>query len=195
MESITDRLEQNITRMVEKSIRVQSAKAEVPVKGGKPSPAEMEEVIDNYARKTAALAAGFSLIPGPLGVLAMFKEIQSILQGQIDMIAYMSLRLHKREEVTTDMVMGMLATALGNMGITLVATQGGKILLKKIGNATAKRIGSRIIQKSGYHFAAKWVPLAGSGLMYMHTFHSTKRLGTRTLKLLDKGIIIETETA
>ena len=195
IQAVSNNIEQRITRMVEKSIRIQSAKAEVPVHGSKPTAAELEEVINNFARKTATIAAGFSLIPGPLGVLALVKELQSVLQTQIDLIAYLSLRLHKREEVTTELVTAMLATAIGNVGLSVVASQGGKILLKRVSSMTVKRIGSRIAQKGSYHFLAKWIPLAGSGLMYAHTFRTTKKLGSRALYLLDKGIIIETETA
>lgn len=189
-------IEKRIARMVEKSIHVQSYKADLP-KNSKPTVEELHETIDNFARKSAAMAAGFSLIPGPLGVFALYKELQSVLQTQIDLVAYLTLRMHKREQVTTDLVLSMLATALGNVGISLLTVQGGKVILRRLSTelaeTTAKRIGARIAQKSGYHFAAKWIPLAGSGLLYLHTLHTTRQLGRRALKLLDRGIIIETE--
>lgn len=191
--NITHKLEDRLTDMVEKSIKIQRKKAQVPVKGGKPTQEELEDIINNYAGKSATLAAGFALIPGPLGVLALFKELQSILQTQVDLVAHLSLRLKKQEEVTTEMVVNMLATALGNVGITLLVNQSGKIVLQRLSKHAAKSLGSRLLQKGGASVLAKWIPLAGSGLMYKHTYGSTKELGERTLKLLSQGHVVETE--
>lgn len=190
-------MEQRVEHMVEKSIRKQALKD--TDSRGKPTVEELQEIIDNYARTAAMVAAGFSLIPGPLGMILIYKELQTILQTQIDLVAHLTLRLHKKDVVTSELLMGMMTTLLGNVGISVAASQGERIILnaleREMAKHAAKKLSARFAQKAGYHVAAKWVPLAGSGLMYAHTLYATRKLGKRALHLLDKGIIIDAEAA
>ena len=191
-------IEKKISKMVEKSLRKQSLRTDLP-SGSKASYEEIHEAIENYARTSAAIAAGFSLIPGPLGILAMYQEMQSILNTQIDMIAYLTLRLHKREQVNHDLIFSILATSIGNVGISLLTSEGGQLILERLTQRLTARvaegIGKSIATKTSRHFAAKWVPLLGSGMMYLYTLHATRHLGWRAAKLLQRGIILEGEMA
>lgn len=181
---ITNRLESSLENMVEKSLRLQRLKNAVVQKKSEPTQKDFEEYIKDHATKAAVIAAGAALVPGPLGMLVLVKETQSVLQIQVDLIARLCLATKHEEEVTNEMVLQILATALGNVGINVAVTQGTRLIAEQMAKQTAKNISSRVLQKGGFSVLAKWIPFVGSGLMYKYTYKSTKELGEKVLKSL-----------
>lgn len=188
---IGELIERRVDNMVDKALEREKEKlrhktGERPQ--GAASEMEISALIDQYAQKAAAISGSLSLIPGPLGVLAVYKEMQLILQTQIEMIAALSLRLHKHEDLSKEILLGIIATVFGTVGIRFLANQGGQYILEKVSAEISKRIaqsiGKSVAQKTVQHMAAKWIPLAGSALIFAYTQRATKILGHKTKNIL-----------
>lgn len=163
----------------------------------RPSPLDVERIISNYANQNFVVAGASNLIPGPLGVVAALPELTLIMRNQLQMIYDLGVALDKQEEMTSHVLLGVFASALGEGVVGLATVEGRNLIIKRASLKVVQKIlqwlGGKISQRLLKHILAKWVPVAGAVLMAAWSRQSTLELGNRAMKMLQYDITFTDE--
>lgn len=158
----------------------------------RPSPLDGQRIISSYANQNFVIAGAANLIPGPLGVVAALPELTLIMRNQLQMIYDLGVAYGKQEEMTTHVLLGIFASALGEGMVGLATVEGRNLMIKraslKVMQKLLQWLGGKISQRLLKHILAKWVPVAGAVLMAAWSRQSTLELGQRAQKMLQYDI-------
>lgn len=160
-------------------------------------PRIVDDVIAHYGNKNAIISGGASLIPGPLGMAAAVPEIILVVKNQIEMIYDIAIAYGKNEEISRELILGILLSASGQGATALFVVRGQKVLMKRAGLRVIQKIvkilGGEITQKALKSLAAKWVPVVGAVAMAAWVKYTTSKIGEQAKNILSKEIVVEQE--
>ena len=158
----------------------------------------VNNLINSISYKNAAVATASSLIPGPWGMISLIPEITIIIRNQIQMVYDIGLAYgHKKEQLQTNLIVGIVLAGIGNGALGLITIHGNKILIKRSGLRLAQKLitalGGRITQQVAKTALAKWVPLAGAAAIGTWTKYSTSKIGQKAVEIFSKTIVYQEE--
>jgi len=88
-----------------------------------------------------------------------------------------------------------MISAMGNATGNLLIIQGQKIVVKRVGARAIQKViiilGGKITQQTAKSMAAKWLPVAGAVAMAAWSKYSTNKLGTKSVEIFSKEIVME----
>ncbi len=161
--------------------------------GKKPTRRDVEAIITLAANKNALVAGAANLIPGPLGMLAAVPEIVMVLRNQTKMIYDLGLAHGQERFMRAELVMGIVASGVGNGTASLVIVQGGKLLVRRASLRVMQKIvamlGGQITQRVLKSMVGKWIPVVGAAAMAAWARYTTKQLGERAIEMLSLPIV------
>lgn len=161
----------------------------------RPSPQDIASIISSYANFNGVIAAGASMVPGPLGALTIVPELTAIVRNQIQMIYDIGVAHGKEAHLNGNLLLSIFYTATGGGAISLATVKGGQLLLKRASLRIIQRIvvwlGGKITQRALKALLARWVPIAGSVAMGVWARQSTVSMGTQAAELLANEILVE----
>lgn len=168
-------------------------------RGGPPPVADMDAIIANSANLNAAVAGGVSLIPGPWGMAAAVPEVVLILRNQVAMICDLIAAAGKPGIISKELVLGILLSSSGIVGIGLLTIHGGKVVIRRASLRVLQKIivllGGRVTQQLLKSMISKWLPVVGAVAMAAWARVSTKRLGEQAKSILSQDVLFEGELA
>lgn len=161
----------------------------------RPRPEAVEAIIAKYAYLNAGIAGALSLVPGPLGMLAVLPEIVLIVRNQVRMVYDIAVAYDKGDVASRELVVGLALGAAGSSGLGLVAMHGGRFLIKRpalrvmqrLVSALAGRLTQRVIRSA----VARWVPLLGAAAMAVWSKMSTASIGRQARDLFSQPLELE----
>lgn len=161
-----------------------------------PSKDSIESMIQSYSYKNAAISGGSSIIPGPLGMAAAVPEMIAVLRNQVAMI-YDIAKAHGKQEIPSELIVGILLGASGQGAASLIIIQGQKVMAKRVGAQSLQKIvailGGKITQQVAKSMAAKWIPLAGAIVMATWSKYTTSEIGSKAKDIFSKDIVFDNE--
>ncbi|MDA3941486.1 MAG: TerB family tellurite resistance protein [Spirochaetia bacterium] len=174
----------------------QNKEKEYKRKEAEPIHKDVEQLISKCSTANALISGGAGLIPGPWGMLAVAPEITLIIKNQIEMVYDIGKAYGKEnKELTTELLVGIFASASGSAGIGLLTIHGSKILVKQVSLRVMQRIitmlGGKVTQRVIKSMVAKWLPGVGALAMAAWSRYTTRLVGKKAIEYLSKEIIID----
>ncbi len=190
-----ENIEKKITEGIEKAVgMVINEREKHYTNNPAPTKEVIEKMIANYSNTNAVISGGASLIPGPFGMAASVPEIISVIRNQLAMI-YDIAKANGHKEITKELMLGVMISAMGNATGNLLIIQGQKIVVKRVGARAIQKViiilGGKITQQTAKSMAAKWLPVAGAVAMAAWSKYSTNKLGTKSVEIFSKEIVME----
>jgi ABC-type Fe3+-siderophore transport system permease subunit len=159
----------------------------------RPSQQDIDSIVKRYANQNAVIAGAANLIPGPLGMLAALPELIAVIGNQIQMIYDLGVAHGKEANLSSELLLGIFSTVIGERTIGLVTVKGSQLLLKKASVQVLQKIvfwlGGSISQKLLKRFVAKWLPIVGVVAMVLWSRQSTIEMGEKASKMLAMTIV------
>jgi len=154
---------------------------------------KVKDIIKKYANINFSIVGAINLIPGPMGMLAIFPEITTSINNQLKMIYDISQAYGKDKLMNKELMAGIFLSSLGANGIGLLAMHGGKILVKRTSLRVFQKIavilGTKLLQRTARALVAKYLPIIGAAAMAVWSRYTTKELGNYALKILENEIV------
>lgn len=157
------------------------------------TPADTAQSIASTAAAKAALAAGsFALPPGPLGWLTIVPDLVVIWRIQAQMVAdiggcYGRESLLGREQMLYCLFRHTAAQAVRD----LVVRTGGRLLVQAATltalQATARKVGVKVAQKSAAKAITRWVPVVGALGVGAYAWYDTAQVAKTAIEFFEKG--------
>jgi ABC-type Fe3+-siderophore transport system permease subunit len=99
----------------------------------------------------------------------------------------------KEANLSSELLLGIFSTVIGERTIGLVTVKGSQLLLKKASVQVLQKIifwlGGSISQKLLKRFVAKWLPIVGVAAMALWSRQSTIEMGEKASKMLSMTIV------
>ena len=158
-----------------------------------PERKDADAIISKWANTNAVIAGAAGLVPGPWGMLAALPEIITVIRNQTKMIFDLCLALGQHKHMRSELVIGILMSSVGAGGGSLIAVQGGKLLVKRASLRVMQKIiamlGGKVTQQLLKSMVGKWLPIVGAAAMAAWARYTTKKLGEQAVELLSKEIV------
>ena len=156
-------------------------------------------IINSYSRTNTAISGGASLVPGPLGMVAILPEIVTIIRNQLAMIYDIGHAYGKSEMVSRELLAGVLATAMGASAGSFLTVQGNKVFVRRVAMRVFQRLitmlaGKIVAQQALKSTLGKWIPLVGPIAMAAWSNYLTQKIGKKTVAIFEKEIVISDES-
>lgn len=155
--------------------------------GKLPTSDSVESLIQTAANLNAAISGGAGLIPGPWGMAAVLPEMVTVLNRQLALIYDIGAAHGKQAQITKELVLGIMVSALGSGAAGLLTVHGGKVLVRRSSLRALQKIiamlGGRITQQVLKRAIAKWLPLVGAAAVAAWTRHTTIAIGRHADKI------------
>jgi uncharacterized protein (DUF697 family) len=128
---------------------------------------------------------------------AAIPEIATIMRNQIAMIYDIGMEYGKKDVLTKELLAGVMMTALGAGGGTLLVMQGGKVLVKRAALRVFQKViallAGRVTQQVLKSMISKWVPIVGAAAMAAWSNYLTKKVGRKAIEIFEKDIVLSEE--
>lgn len=159
-----------------------------------PERKSVPQLIESYSMMNATISAGASLVPGPLGMLAVLPEIIAVCRNQIALIYDIGMAYGKSNVLTKELIAGIFYTALGGSLGSVIIIQGNKVLVRRASLRVLQKIvallGGKITQRALKSFVSKWLPVAGVTAMGAWSYYQTKQIGKKAAEIFEKDIVL-----
>lgn len=166
----------------------------------RPSPAGVESIIRRCTNSAGRWSFFFNLFWGPLGVLAIFPEIRTVLKRQFEMVYDLSVAHGKEGQLPRNLALDIVLGGAKGLGMGLMVAHGGKLIVKRsslrVLQSLAKVFAAKLTQRAikGY-LLGKILPFLGPFLMRFWSRHTTRVIGRRAVEVLVKPIeVIDDES-
>lgn len=158
-----------------------------------PERKDVDSIISKWANTNAMIAGAAGLVPGPWGMLAAAPEIIAVIRNQTTMIFDLCIAFGQHRHVRPELVIGILMSSMGSGGTSLIAVQGGKLLVKRASLRVMQKVvamlGGKVTQQLLKSMVGKWLPVVGAAAMAAWARYTTKKLGEQASELLTKEIV------
>jgi uncharacterized tellurite resistance protein B-like protein len=149
-------------------------------------------IVNGYAVQNAAISGGSSLLPGPLGLLAVIPEIALVVRNQLAMIYDIGMAHGKEKAMTRELLAGVLLTAFGSSTSALLFMHGGKVLVKRVTLRFFQQIvgilAGRVTQQVLKSTISKFFPVVGAAAMAAWSGYMTHQIGKKAVEIFEKEI-------
>lgn len=156
---------------------------------------DVKSIIIKYSYKNAGITGGLSLIPGPFGLIAAIPEIILVVRNQISMVYDIGLAYGRHKVLKPEVLMYIVASAMGNATGTLAIMHGSKILVKraslKVMQQLIKILTGSIAQRLLRSMVAKFLPILGALALATWTKYSTSAIGKKAANIFEQEIVYD----
>lgn len=153
----------------------------------RPTPGQIDAIISSYANTNALISGGFSLVPGPLGLLAVVPELALVVRNQVQMVYDIGVASGKEHVLSRELIVAVVVSATGAGTLGLVTLHGGRLLVRRaslrVFQKLVKLLAGRITQALLKSAFAKWVPVLGAGAVALWTRYTTQAIGRRAKEM------------
>lgn len=144
------------------------------------------------ANQNAAISGGASLIPGPLGMLAVLPEIVLIIKNQVEMVYDIGVAYGYKKQLSPGLLASVVGYALGAGTLGLLALHGQKVLVKRaslrVMQKLVKLMAGKVSQRLLKSMVGKWVPLAGAVALAAWSKYSTHAVAKKAVSIFEKEL-------
>jgi uncharacterized protein (DUF697 family)/uncharacterized tellurite resistance protein B-like protein len=158
-----------------------------------PERKDIDAIINKWANTNALVAGAAGLVPGPWGMLAAVPEIAAVIGNQTKMIFDLGVAHGQHRYLRSELVIGILMSSMGSGGGSLLAVQGGKLLVRRASLRVMQKVvamlGGKVTQQLLKSMVGKWLPVVGAAAMAAWARYSTKKLGEHACEMLSKEIV------
>jgi uncharacterized protein (DUF697 family) len=157
-----------------------------------PRPEEAPAIIAKYATLNMGVSGGAGLVPGPWGMAAAIPELALILRNQLAMVYDIGMAYGQGDALRKELLAGVLASAVGAGGISLLTSRGGQVLVSQVSLQAFQRLvallAGRVTQQLLASMVSKWLPLVGGAAMAAWSNYSTRQVGKKAVEIFSKEI-------
>ena len=154
-------------------------------------------IIQAAARNNMIISGSASLIPGPLGMVAVVPEISLVIKNQIEMIYDIGIAYGQQKYLNRELLASVFAFALGTSGMGLLVMQGSKVLVKRASLRVFQRLvtmlAGKVTQRVLKSMLSKWVPVVGAAAMATWSNMSTRQVGNQAIAIFSKDLQMSDE--
>ncbi len=158
-----------------------------------PQRKDIDAIINKWANTNAVVAGAAGLVPGPWGMLAAVPEIVAVIGNQTKMIFDLGVAHGQHRFLRSELVIGILMSSMGSGGGSLLAVQGGKLLVRRASLQVMQKVitmlGGKVTQQLLKSMVGKWLPVVGAAAMAAWARYTTKKLGEHACEMLSKEIV------
>lgn len=161
-----------------------------------PRPDEAEAIIEDHARRAAALVSACNLVPGPLGMLGVVPEVVAVLRLEFLMVSDLAWALgHPR--ITRELLLGILLLGMGGEPDGLLEIHGGRVAVKRASDRLVKKLvgtlAARLLKRLVGSAVARWLPVVGLAALAARSYAATARFGAKAREILARDLDFEGE--
>lgn len=160
-----------------------------------PTAAQIDAIINGCANTNAMIAGGFSLIPGPWGLLALIPEMVMVVQNQVRMIYDIGVASGKGDVLTRELVLSIALSASGTSAMSVLTMKGSTVLVRRTSlrmfQKLVKVFAGKVTQQMVKSAVAKWLPIIGALAIGAWTRYTTLEIGRKAKELLAGSIELE----
>ncbi len=164
-----------------------------------PTEQDVQAIVSRYATANMTISGGIGLISGPWGMAAAVPEIALVLRKQIAMIYDLGMAYGKGHVLSRELLAGVMLSALGAGGGTLLTMHAGKILVKRASLRVMQRavalMAGKVTQQLIKSMVGKWLPVVGAAAMAAWSRYTTHRVGKKAIEIFEKPIEYSEEEA
>ncbi len=159
-----------------------------------PDKKSVSSIINSYSVSNASISGASSLVPGPLGMLAVIPELTVVIRNQLAMIYDIGRAYGKESVLTKELLAGIFLTAIGGGAGALLFMHGGKVLVKRVTLRVFQQIivllAGRVTQQALKSAISKWLPGIGAAAMAVWSGYLTRQIGKKAEEIFGKEIEI-----
>lgn len=149
----------------------------------------VDDFIDEAAARAFKISTALGLIPGPIGFAGILPEVVALTRLQINLIYRVARCYGKVETVNTEIVLLILANAMGVAGGETLIRKAGMALVIRSANtgvmrALARRIGIHVIDAAVGKAIGRWIPVATAPLFGYFSRSLTRKIGREAKRIL-----------
>lgn len=163
----------------------------------RPNESSIKSIISACSTQNALIAGGSSMIPGPLGMVAVIPEIILILKNQMTLCYDIGVAYGKEAKITKEVLIHVFLSSFGMAGIGLAVMHGSRLLIKRASLSVLQKIikilGGKILQKALKSMVSKWLPVVGAAAMATWAKFETDRIGKLASENLAKEFVTAEE--
>lgn len=142
------------------------------------------------ANQNAAISGGASMVPGPLGMVAVVPEITWIIKNQVEMVYDIGVAYGHRKQLSPELLASVVGYALGAGTLGLIALHGQKVLVKRASlrlmQKLVKLMAGKVSQRLLKSMVGKWVPVAGAVALAAWSKYSTHAVAKKAVSIFEK---------
>jgi hypothetical protein len=158
--------------------------------------ARAEQLGEVAAWRTAAVAGGLAIVPGPIGLLTIIPALGEIWRIQRQMVADIAACYGQTPSLTpTVMVYCLFRHGAATVFKETVVQLGGRLLVRQgslqILQRLIERVSVNITQRIIGQFISRWLPLIGSVAIGAYTYRDTKKVSASAIDAFEKEIEAE----
>lgn len=194
-QSLTERMQSEITEKLQgafASVMEDKNRYYQENPGKIPDPVMIGSLISACAAKNAAISASASLVPGPLGMLAVIPELVLVTRNQIGLIYDIGAAHGKQEMMSKELLLGVFLSGMGTSAGSLMVLHGGKYLVRRASLQVLQKVvailGGKITQAALKSAISKWFPGVGAAAMAAWSNYMTRQIGKKAHEILRNPI-------
>lgn len=153
-------------------------------------------VIIMAASKSAAVSAGLSLPPGPLGLVTIIPDLLVIWKLQQQMVADIAGAFGKQAALSQEQMLYCLFRHAASQAVRdLVVRVGERVLIKKASlkamQAILEKVGIKVSQRVLGKGISRWLPVVGAVAVGAYAFYDTHQVGKTAVELFSQDVSLE----
>lgn len=159
----------------------------------RPTVGDVDSIVRKYTNSAGRWSFFFNLFWGPLGVLAIFPEIRTVLKRQFEMVYDLSVARGQEGLLPRNLALDIVLGGAKGLGMGLIVAHGGKLIVRRsslrVLQSLAKVFAAKLTQRAikGY-LLGKILPFLGPFLMRFWSRHTTRVIGRRAVDVLAQQI-------
>lgn len=155
-----------------------------------------EEMTRKAAWQAFVISTTAGIPPGPFGMMTILPELLTITKIQINLVYKIAKFYGKVQQVTTPILLHILATALGIvLGRNLLEKIGTRIVVKALSTQSikilAQKLGVRITQKVLARIGGRWIIFISAPIFGAFSKMQTTRVGNAANEIFSSDIEFE----
>lgn len=154
-----------------------------------------DAIIGSYSNQNAVISGTVSLVPGPMGMLAVVPEIVKIMQNQISMVYDVGASYGKEAYISKEILLGVIIGATGAGAASLLVIKGSTVLVEHATLSTFQKLiaqlSGRVTQQALESAIGKWLPGVGAVAIAAWSYYMTKQIGKKAKEIFEREIAWE----
>lgn len=135
----------------------------------RPTAADVDRLIESCIVENAITAREAGLVAGPWGMVSVVPELAVLLHRQVLMAYDIGVAHGKQDEISRELLAGIVMSALGTSASSLIVMQGGKVVVERLAppefQAVIVALAGKVAQHALKSGASHSHPIAGAALM------------------------------
>ena len=155
-------------------------------------PADIDKIVEGYAKQNMLLAAASSVVPGPLGILGSIPELLINFKNQFGMIYDLSCANEKESFLNKDLLVDIPIAAFGgNTNLMAMQNDAQDLVDSPIAVLQEKvqTLGKRVVERTLKKSIAQFIPVGGPIIMGIWAKATTKKIATTSKSFFDNNAI------